>query len=76
MKSSEIRKAVKKIYGKAATQVQSGEVSCKASCCGFASNVNGVDPITGNLYTADERDLLPEKAVLASLGCGNPTSLA
>ncbi len=46
------------------------------SCCGAAAADGTVDPITSNLYVRGETDALPEAAVLASLGCGNPTALA
>lgn len=46
------------------------------SCCGAAASDGTADPITSNLYVAGETDELPEAAVLASLGCGNPTALA
>ncbi len=46
------------------------------ACCGAAAFDGTVDPITANLYVAGETDELPEAAVLASLGCGNPTALA
>jgi SAM-dependent methyltransferase len=46
------------------------------SCCGGAAFNGGVDPITSNLYVSGETDALPSAAVLASLGCGNPTALA
>jgi SAM-dependent methyltransferase len=52
--------------------VTSGE----GGCCGTASSRSGCDPVTGNLYAADETAALPEEAVRASLGCGNPTALA
>jgi SAM-dependent methyltransferase len=48
--------------------------SGKASCCGGASSCG--DPITSNLYADHEKAGLPEDAVAASLGCGNPTALA
>ncbi len=72
---------VRERYGKAALQVASGEAAscCGPTCCGgSATNVLGVDvnPITSNLYGAHETDTLPHDAVLASLGCGNPTALA
>ena len=47
-----------------------------SSCCGAAAADGTVDPITSNLYVRGETDALPEAAVLASLGCGNPTALA
>jgi SAM-dependent methyltransferase len=46
------------------------------SCCGGNAFNGIVDPITSNLYVSGETDVLPEAAVLASLGCGNPTALA
>ena len=46
------------------------------SCCGGAAFNGSVDPITSNLYVSGETDELPSAAVLASLGCGNPTALA
>jgi SAM-dependent methyltransferase len=62
---------VKEKYGSAARAVaQSGSLQ---ACCDPA--LRCCDPITTNLYGADEKGILPEKAVLASLGCGNPTAL-
>jgi SAM-dependent methyltransferase len=67
-------------YGKAALRVtEGGEASCCGpTCCGGSPDLlaGGVDPITANLYNLDETSTLPEAAVLASLGCGNPTALA
>jgi arsenite methyltransferase len=65
---------VQQKYGQAAkTAAAGGAASCgtsgSSSCCGG-------DPITSNLYEASQTSGLPEKAVLASLGCGNPTALA
>jgi arsenite methyltransferase len=71
-KDSDIRQLVQKRYGQAAAQAQSGG----RSCCGSSNSCCSTEPITNNLYTSDEMALLPEKAVLASLGCGNPTALA
>jgi arsenite methyltransferase len=68
----DVKKIVKEKYGQAAAQAKSGA----RSCCGPSSSCCSVDTITKDLYTSDERALLPEKAVLASLGCGNPTALA
>lgn len=69
-----IREAVKEKYGQAALRVVTGAGS---SCCGSAPSISGcVDPITSGLYGADQTSALPESAVLASLGCGNPTALA
>jgi SAM-dependent methyltransferase len=69
----DIKQAVKERYGKAALQVTGGG----ASCCGGSSSGTGCcDPITSNLYDKKQTGELPETAVLASLGCGNPTALA
>ena len=72
--------AVKEKYGAAARRVLSGEgvpAECCASsgCCGGAASAS-CDPISSNLYVSSETHELPEAAVLASLGCGNPTALA
>jgi arsenite methyltransferase len=74
---SDIKDVVKEKYGKAALRVASG---ADASCCGptsCCSSVPGaVDPVTVNLYDREQTRGLPAEAVLASLGCGNPTALA
>ncbi|MCE7869189.1 methyltransferase domain-containing protein [bacterium CPR1] len=68
----DVREIVKEKYGKAAQQVQEG----RASCCGTSASAEmGVDPICSNLYKPEEIGQLPEEALLASLGCGNPTAL-
>jgi len=69
----EIKEVVKEKYGQAALRVQSGG----SSCCGAGAALDGCcDPITSNLYDALQTGAVPEEAVLASLGCGNPTALA
>lgn len=69
----EIRETVKEKYGEAARRVASGG----SSCCGAAAALESCcDPITSNLYDASQTGELPQEAVLASLGCGNPTALA
>jgi arsenite methyltransferase len=69
----EIKEVVKEKYGQAALRVSTGG----SSCCGAAAALDGCcDPITSNLYDALQTGQLPEEAVLASLGCGNPTALA
>jgi len=69
-----IREVVKEKYGEAARRVASGEAN---SCCGAGACCGtDVDPITANLYGELQKEGLPEQAVLASLGCGNPTALA
>ncbi|HEU0121062.1 MAG TPA: arsenite methyltransferase [Bryobacteraceae bacterium] len=71
--NSEIKSVVKEKYGQAALRATSGG----SSCCGASPSAIGcVDPITSNLYNDDQTEQLPEAAVLASLGCGNPTALA
>ncbi len=72
MNDDELRATVKARYGQAALRVVSG---AKSSCCGAAPATLD-DPLTANLYSAAEAACLPETAVLASLGCGNPTALA
>ncbi len=62
---------VKEKYGSAARAV--AESGTLQACCD--PGLRCCDPITTNLYSADEKGLIPEKAVLASLGCGNPTAL-
>ena len=47
-----------------------------SSCCGATSSTGCCDPITSNLYDPARRRQIPEEALLASLGCGNPTALA
>jgi len=69
----EIKEVVKERYGAAALRVTTGG----SSCCGASPASGGsCDPITSNLYDAEQTGQLPETAVLASLGCGNPTALA
>ena len=68
-----VKDTVREKYGQAALRVKSGG----SSCCGSAPSASGcVDPITSNLYDANQTSAIPEDAVLASLGCGNPTALA
>lgn len=69
----EIKEVVKEKYGQAALRVHSGG----SSCCGAGAALDGCcDPITSDLYDALETGAVPKEAVLASLGCGNPTALA
>jgi ubiquinone/menaquinone biosynthesis C-methylase UbiE len=74
----EIRTTVEARYGAVAQRVVAGatDASCCGSsgCCGTTSET--WDPITSDLYTAGETAGLPAAALLASLGCGNPTALA
>jgi arsenite methyltransferase len=66
-----VQAQVKEKYGSAARSV-SGSSTLQACC---DPGLRCCDPITSNLYSADEKGAIPEKAVLASLGCGNPTAL-
>ena len=70
--TSEIKQVVKEKYGQAALRVGSGG----SSCCGAAPASDCCDPITSNLYDVSQTNQIPEEALLASLGCGNPTALA
>src|ERR1043165_8201749 len=72
MRGTDIREVVKEKYGQAALRVTSGG----SSCCGGSPSTGGCDPITSNLYDAAQSGQIPEEALLASLGCGNPTALA
>jgi SAM-dependent methyltransferase len=71
----DVKEAVREKYGEAALRVTSGKGN---ACCGSSpsSCASGDDPITSNLYDELQKSELPEAAVLASLGCGNPTALA
>ena len=68
----EIKEIVKEKYGQAALRVTTGG----SSCCGASAAVDCCDPITSELYDANQTAELPPDAVKASLGCGNPTALA
>ncbi len=72
MSSRDIKKVVKQKYGEAALRVTSGG----SSCCGSTASSGCADPITSNLYDSEQAAGLPQEAMLASLGCGNPTALA
>jgi arsenite methyltransferase len=67
-----VKEAVREKYGAAARQAASGDAvtCCSSTCCGAA------DPVTKDLYDEEQKHAVPEKALLASLGCGNPTALA
>jgi len=69
-----VKEIVREKYGQAAARVTAGETNgcCGASaCCG-----TDIDPITSDLYDDAQKSGLPQEAILASLGCGNPTALA
>jgi arsenite methyltransferase len=71
--TEDIKEVVKEKYGQAALRVTSGG----SSCCGAdAACGTDVDPMTSDLYDEAQKSGLPQEAVLASLGCGNPTALA
>ena len=72
MGSVDIKEVVKAKYGEAALRVKSGG----NSCCGATTSSGCGDPITSNLYDALQAGQIPQEALLASLGCGNPTALA
>jgi arsenite methyltransferase len=69
--TSRVQRQVKEKYGSAARAV--AELGSVQACCD--PGLRCCDPITTNLYSADEKGLIPQNAVLASLGCGNPTAL-
>jgi ubiquinone/menaquinone biosynthesis C-methylase UbiE len=70
--NQDIKEVVKEKYGQAALRVTSGG----SSCCGGSPATGCGDPITSNLYDASQVGQIPEEALLASLGCGNPSALA
>src|SRR5271169_498275 len=73
MSDPSLKEAVREKYGSAALRITSGG----SSCCGAApAKSSCVDPITSNLYDAAQSGQIPAEAMLASLGCGNPTALA
>lgn len=72
MNKENIKEVVKEKYGQAALRVVTGN----NACCGTPSELLTSDPITSNLYEESQTNNLPQEAVLASLGCGNPTALA
>lgn len=74
MNEIDVKAIVKERYGSAAARVMSGRSN---SCCGDTKGTGcGADPITSNLYHGTQAGEIPEEALLASLGCGNPTALA
>ncbi len=86
MTTQSIKEVVKEKYGQAALRVQTGaggsrttspDGTTEAGCCSAASEFESCcDPITVNLYDAEQAHQIPEAALQASLGCGNPTALA
>ena len=71
MSDGNIKERIQEKYGKAALRVTSG-----GSCCAAPTSGRQGDPITSDLYAADETAGLPIEALEASLGCGNPVALA
>jgi arsenite methyltransferase len=74
MAEANIKGAVKERYGEAALRATAGGSSCCGATAATASC--GCDTITSNLYDAAQTGEIPAEAMLASLGCGNPTALA
>jgi len=72
MSQIDVKEAVREKYSQAAQRVS----TAGSSCCSRSSATDCCDPITSNLYDRSEIGGLPNEAVLASLGCGNPTALA
>jgi arsenite methyltransferase len=70
--SQDIKEVVRQKYGEAALRVRTGG----SSCCGGSPATGCGDPITSNLYDSTQAGQIPEEALLASFGCGNPTALA
>jgi arsenite methyltransferase len=70
--ATDVKEVVREKYALAALRVGSGG----SSCCGATSTTGCCDPITSNLYDASQTEQIPEQALQASLGCGNPTALA
>lgn len=73
MSGTDLKDLIKEKYGQAALRVTSGSRACCGA--GLASG-SGCDPVTSHLYDASQAGQVPEEAMLASLGCGNPTALA
>ena len=76
MPDLDIKDVVRERYAEAARNVRTPGSCCGGASCGSDPALAGVSAITSDLYGADEAGSLPEAAVLASLGCGNPTALA
>jgi SAM-dependent methyltransferase len=69
----DLKETVREKYGQAALRVKAGGSSC---CSSSAQSLDCADPITSNLYDSTQAGEIPETALKASLGCGNPTALA
>ena len=73
MNTTDIKEVVREKYGQTASRVRSGATG---NCCGDPGLETSCDPITSNLYDAAQEGEVPDTAIKASLGCGNPTALA
>ena len=73
MSLANIKEVIREKYGQTASRVRSGATG---SCCAASGFETSCDPITSNLYDATQEGEVPEAAIQASLGCGNPTALA
>jgi ubiquinone/menaquinone biosynthesis C-methylase UbiE len=71
--ATDVKEVVREKYGAAARRVKEGRGN---GCCGASAQTSCCDPITSNLYEANQAGDVPEAALQASLGCGNPTALA
>ena len=78
MNTENLKDEIKSKYGEAARRAASGGTStcCAPTCCGGEAQSASTDVVTSNLYEEAQKSELPAEAVLASLGCGNPTALA
>ncbi|MGK2963729.1 MAG: arsenite methyltransferase, partial [Gemmatimonadaceae bacterium] len=78
--TSTIKETVREKYAEAANRAAEGaKASCcgpVSSCCGASADTTIFDPITSDLYDEGQTAGIPAEALLASLGCGNPTALA
>jgi arsenite methyltransferase len=72
MDEPNLKEVIQEKYGRAALNA----VSDSGGCCGGDSGSSCCDPITSNLYDAQQQGDVPDTAITASLGCGNPTALA
>jgi arsenite methyltransferase len=78
--STDLKGVVQEKYGEAARRVRTGaglpaDCCSKTNCCEGAAS-SSCDPITSDLYDEAQKNGVPDKAMLASLGCGNPAALA
>jgi len=73
MSEHDLKAAIRQKYGEAALMVFQG---ARASCCESGAAGSACDPVSADLYERQETAGLPEEALEASLGCGNPTALA